>query len=375
MSEPLRHLYAIMSSVCDISWRQCLQAGNVNELGKSDSPTDLYGDGQVGRRIEGASSVNRLIARILPVADMLLLPAIYPSAWLLKQIRAEGVHRLPACRKALMKVGVFPVRNHYYEPQFDFRNARRPYSKDRSLPGIHWNVEEQIQMLSAFTYGEELRNIPHQKPDTLEFYFNNGTFEAGDAEYWYQLLRVTKPRRIYEIGSGNSTLMAIKAIQKNREEDARYSCEHVCVEPFRNPWLEQTRVSVVRKRVEELDVEFFAALERNDILFIDSSHVIRPQGDVLFEYLEVLPILKKGVIVHVHDVFSPRDYLAHWLVEEVRLWNEQYLLEAFLSHNESWRIIGACNYLHHAHYEKLKAVAPYLSPENEPGSFYIRKVR
>ena len=319
--------------------------------------------------------MNRMTARILPVIDVLLLPFVYPAAWLLKQIRKEGVERLPACRRALMNVGVFPVRNHYYEPQFDFRNLGKAHSEDRALPGICWNVEGQVQMLSRLRFGAELANIPQGKPNGLEFYFNNGTFEAGDAEYWYQLIRVVKPRRIFEIGSGNSTLMAVKAVRRNYEDDDSYTCDHVCVEPYRSPWLEELGVSVVRQRVEDLGIEFFSALERNDILFIDSSHVIRPQGDVLFEYLEVLPRLNRGVIVHVHDIFSPRDYLTRWLKEEVKFWNEQYLFEAFLSDNEKWRIIGACNYLHHNHYAKLKAVAPYLSPGKEPGSFYIQKVQ
>ena len=121
-------------------------------------------------------------------------------------------------------------------------------------------------------------------------------------------------------------------------------------------------------------MEFFSELEENDILFIDSSHIIRPQGDVLFEYLELIPILNKGVIVHVHDIFSPKNYLREWLEDEVRFWNEQYLLEAFLSHNNTWKIIGALNYLHHNHYEKLKSVAPFLTPDREPGSFYIQRI-
>jgi hypothetical protein len=80
------------------------------------------------------------------------------------------------------------------------------------------------------------------------------------------------------------------------------------------------------------------------------------------------------VIVHVHDIFSPRNYLKQWLQDEVRFWNEQYLLEAFLTHNSAWKIVGALNYLHHYHYEKLSAVAPFLTPEREPGSFYIQKI-
>ncbi len=95
---------------------------------------------------------------------------------------------------------------------------------------------------------------------------------------------------------------------------------------------------------------------------------------MLFEYLELLPTLKKGVIVHVHDIFSPKNYPKQWLEKEVIFWNEQYLLEAFLSHNNNWKIIGALNYLLHNHYEELKAVAPFLTHDKEPGSFYIQKV-
>ena len=95
---------------------------------------------------------------------------------------------------------------------------------------------------------------------------------------------------------------------------------------------------------------------------------------MLFEYLEIIPTLTKGVIVHVHDIFSPRNYPKEWIEDEVKFWNEQYLLEAFLSHNHSWEVIGALNYLHHNHYAKLKAVAPYLTPDREPGSFYLQRV-
>jgi hypothetical protein len=110
-------------------------------------------------------------------------------------------------------------------------------------------------------------------------------------------------------------------------------------------------------------------------VFVDSTHVIRPQGDVLFECLELLPSLKKGVIVHIHDIFSPRDYLEEWLREKVRLWNEQYMLEAFLTANAEWKITAALNFLQHHHYEALEKACPFLTPQREPASFYIQKIR
>jgi predicted O-methyltransferase YrrM len=274
---------------------------------------------------------------------------------------------------AFVKVGVYPILDHYYEPQFCHSAPLRDFCEDRDLPAIDWNVIGQLEMLERFEFSAELANIPQQKPKDLGFYLNNGSFESGDAEVWYQFVRTLKPKRIIEIGSGNSTLMAIDAIEKNRQDDRDYRCEHVCIEPYEMPWLEESGVAVVRERVETLETSFFCQLEENDILFIDSSHMIRPQGDVVFEILELLPSLKKGVIVHLHDIFSPKNYLKQWLQDQVRFWNEQYLLEAFLSHNDSWEILAALNYLHHNHYERLKSVAPQLTPAREPGSFYIRR--
>lgn len=317
---------------------------------------------------------NRQVVRaVLPWVDLMLIPLTYLAAVLLRAVRNVGVQRLPHCRQVLLRVGVFPIRNHYYEPQFDFRQSSLNSGYARSLPGIDWNLEVQRALLRQMVFASELDEIDHEASSMESFHFSNGMFESGDAEYWYQMIRLFKPRRIIEIGSGYSTLMARRAVLRNASEDAEYFCSHSCVEPFEAPWLDQLGVSVVRRRVEELGVSFFSELSENDILFIDSSHVIRPGGDVLFECLELLPSLRLGVIVHFHDVFSPRSYPSSWLTDEVRLWNEQFLLEAFLTHSTCWEVIGALNYLHHSCFEELRAVAPYLTTEREPGSFYIRR--
>lgn len=318
--------------------------------------------------------MKKLLIALLPVLDALLVVFVYPAAWLLKSVRRAGVHRLRLSRKALSAVGVFPIRDHYYEPQFDMSESKRPFSQERVLPGIDWNVPGQLALLDQLAFSRELADLPMEKTDDRVFHLKNTLFESGDAEFWYQLIRLKKPRKIYEIGSGHSTLMAIRAIEKNQKDDPGYTCKHVCVEPYEMPWLERTRITVVRKKVEDMDVAFFADLEENDILFIDSSHMIRPEGDVLFEYLELLPTLRRGVIVHIHDIFSPRNYLKAWLMDEVRFWNEQYLLEAFLSHNREWKVMGALNYLRHNHFAQLKTVAPFLTEDREPGSFYLQRL-
>lgn len=313
------------------------------------------------------------LKRLLPVIDILLAIAVYPTALFMKAIRKAGLQRLPLCRRALLQVGVLPIRNHYYEPLFDDRLLKYPLEQPRQLPGIDWNVDEQLSLLECFGFNDELAGILNRKTDDLTFHFDNGSFGSGDAEYLYNLIREKKPQRIFEIGSGNSTLMAIRAVRRNREESPGYECKHLCIEPYEMPWLEKTGVKVLREKVESLDLAMFSELGENDLLFIDSSHIIRPQGDVLFEYLQLLPTLRSGVIVHIHDIFSPRDYLREWIVDQIKLWNEQYLLEAFLSCNSQWKIIGALNYLKHDHFELLREKCPYLTQDREPGSFYIQR--
>jgi hypothetical protein len=314
------------------------------------------------------------VKRLLPMVDVFVAPFVYPAAFLLKLIRMAGVHRLPRSKKALLQVGVFPVRNHYFEPLFDSRHLRHHLRQNRSLPGISWNVAEQLDLLKRCRFQTELESMPASKNGDLAFDFDNVAFGGGDADFLYNMIRLKKPARIFEIGSGHSTLMAIEAIDRNKKENPGYSCKHLCIEPYEQPWLERAGVIVVRQRVEELDVAFFSELEKDDLLFIDSSHVIRPQGDVLFEYLELLSSLKTGVVVHIHDIFSPGDYPEVWIKDEVRLWNEQYLLEAFLTGNRDWKIIGALNCLHHNHFEALRAACPYLTADCEPGSFYMQKI-
>ncbi len=266
-------------------------------------------------------------------------------------------------QKILRKVGVYPIRDHYYDPQFKFDHLKYPLDKDRNLPAIDFNDQTQLQLLKAFSYEKELSALPLKKTKEAAFFYDNGAFESGDAEYLYNIIRHFRPKRMIEIGSGNSTLMAREAIAQNKREDSAYVCDHTCIEPYEMPWLESVGVKVLRKKVE------------NDILFIDSSHMIRPQGDVLFEYLEILPRIKKGVLIHIHDIFTPRNYPESWIVRDVRFWNEQYLLEAFLSYNDKFEILGALNYLSHHYKRQFAEKCPIfkIQEKREPGSFWLRR--
>jgi hypothetical protein len=117
-------------------------------------------------------------------------------------------------------------------------------------------------------------------------------------------------------------------------------------------------------------------LEENDILFIDSSHVLKIGSDVQYEYLEILPRLNKGVIVHIHDIFLPAEYRKEWVLKDHIFWTEQYLLQAFLAFNDNFEILWAGSYMHLKHPDKLEvAFNSYRRNERWPGSFWIKKIR
>jgi hypothetical protein len=96
---------------------------------------------------------------LVALADVLMLPCVYCSALLLGTIRRLGVFKFPHCKNALLNVGVFPLSNHYYEPRFDYRNIKNPFSRERILPGIDWNVKEQLGLLDMFSFSEELEAV------------------------------------------------------------------------------------------------------------------------------------------------------------------------------------------------------------------------
>ncbi len=315
--------------------------------------------------VRSALSSVRTVLNI--IIDFVYSPLTLLSAILLRSARERNFRHFRLSKSILLRVGVFPIVDHYYEPLFHPRHLSGPSRVVRNLPGINLNDREQLEVLGSFTFNAELEKFPVSKPDNPHtFYYNNDAFCSGDAEYLYNVIRRFEPRKVIEIGSGYSTLMAAAAIKANAT-----GCQHTCIEPFEHPWLDQIGVEVIRERVERIDLSLFKSLQANDILFIDSSHMIRPQGDVLFEYLEILPVLQKGVLVHIHDISTPYDYPREMLGRY--FWNEQYLLEAFLSLNSDYRIIAALNYLSHRYTDEFSSKCPVFKTQigREPGSFWM----
>lgn len=337
---------------------------------------------QANQKLAVKSSLRRFYISNKTAIDLALKPVDFvfaliaiPAAYALLLYRTLGSARFPLTTQLLKRIGVFPVRNHYFEPLFDDRILKAPLNTRRLLPGVDLNESGQVDFLGKLCHSQELidLNLSKESDDLPEtFFINNGSFEAGDADFLFQFIRHIKPNKLVEIGSGHSTKLARIAMQRNFDETDR-AYEHICIEPYEQDWLEElSGVRVLRSRVEDCNLNWADYLQAGDLLFVDSSHIIRPQGDVLTEYLEIFPSLRPGVLVHVHDIFTPYDYPKSWVVDDVRFWNEQYLLEALLTHSTRYEVVAALNFLKNSHYDALKRVCPYLDKNHEPGSFYFR---
>jgi len=271
-------------------------------------------------------------------------------------------------------VHVTPV--HFYSPLPDTsRLADEIWKRESELVGIDMNDEGQLHLLSEVfpQFRAEYEALPTspKEDDPFQFYLGNAMFDGTDALVYYCMLRHLQPRRVIEVGSGHSTRLAAQAARVNG------ATELVCVEPYPHETLQRGfpgLTSVIASPVEEVSLDVFGALDGGDVLFIDSSHVVRVGGDVTYLYLEVLPRLKPGVVVHVHDVFFPREYPRAWTMDELRFWNEQYLLQTFLAFNSEFSVLLANSYLAARHREAMKEAFP-TSPWWGGGSFWMERRR
>jgi hypothetical protein len=302
-----------------------------------------------------------------------LAVAAFPFAIPFLSLSSSQRLNLRHARRLQDIIRVTVLRNDFYEPTIGAieRKPRGP----RELPGIDFNLAKQKEVLRRFSWASELIALHSRQLGHHRIMINNDFFAEGDAEALYSFVRTFKPRTAIEVGAGFSTTFIQCAAKANAEEDPKYTLRHICFEPYRNPWLESLGPVIRRERVEDADLALFRALQPNDILLIDSSHILRTQGDVESEILRIVPSVAPGVLVHFHDIFSPRDYPDAWIHDRRLLWNEQYAVEAFLSFNSSFEIVLALNYLHHLKEPDLYRAFPLLeaNPSAEPGSLWIRR--
>lgn len=282
------------------------------------------------------------------------------------------------------KLGIHIMRKSFYNPIPDtaLLSAKKNLWEEKELVGVDLNVEGQINMLEkVFPKFQKEVNFPLNSTSTpYEYYIKNGAFGLISAAVLHCMVRYFAPKVIIEVGSGNSTYISARACLMNYKEGQ--NTKLISIEPYPNQVLKKGfpgLSKLIPKKVEEVDLDIFSDLGEGDILFIDSSHVVRMGGDVNFLYLEVLPRLKNGVIIHIHDIFFPNQYPKDWIIRKRNFWTEQFLLQAFLTYNNQFKVLWCGSYIQLKYPEKLKLVFP---PPNGLGfqenyfssSFWMRKI-
>jgi predicted O-methyltransferase YrrM len=275
----------------------------------------------------------------------------------------------------------------YYSPlpvPSRLRATRERWQRPSELVGIDVDLEAMGALLQELvsTYGEDYQELPtYDEVKTLGY---GPGFTRVDALTLYLMLRHLKPRRYVEIGSGFSTFYSSRALARNEAEG--HPCRMTVIDPFPTEKLgELGAVEIRAQEVQDVPVEFFREIGADGVLFIDSTHVVRIDGDVPYLYLEAVPRLGEGAVVHVHDIhfpfqvpYPPDAYFfdAKW----PRYWTEAMLLQAFLSFNPAYRIELSTPLLRHHDEPLLAATLPgYQGVEagdfdTHFGSIWLRKV-
>jgi hypothetical protein len=239
--------------------------------------------------------------------------------------------------------GVGVELDHFYGPIPNLAELPADHFQRRSeLPGVEMRLQDQLAWVKEWdALAGELDALPAGSPEgPPRFSHDNPFFAGADANVLYALLRTQRPSRMVEVGSGQSTLLSAQALARNSKEGSR--CRFTAYEPFPAEYLRAGPIEgldeLVSLPAQRIPPEAFEELTAGDVLFIDSSHVLKTGSDVQSLYLEVIPRLAKGVWVHIHDIFFPLEYPEPWVRQEHRFWTEQYLLQAFLAFNAAWQV-------------------------------------
>ena len=281
---------------------------------------------------------------------------------------------------ALRRACGFVPPGHFYSPLPDFDEIRQEEPRifgpvSREVAGVDLRETEQLSLLGELA--KFYPDIPFRSGPTpgLRYHYENQSYEYSDGIMLHCMLRHLKPKRLIEIGSGYSSCVTLDTNDLFLDG----SLETTFIEPYPDLLMslisdaDRSRVTIIPKRLQEVDLAVFSRLGAGDILFIDSTHVSKIDSDVNRLFFEILPALAPGVVIHVHDIFYPFEYPKEW-IRFGRAWNEMYVLRAFLQFNSSFRILLMNTQIAQFYRPFLQANMP-LCLENTGGSIWLEKCR
>lgn len=297
---------------------------------------------------------------LLPILAGTLKILMWARTGIREELQSHGVNIIPVNFYSTVP-SIEEIRN-----SFEFEQNESPPYLDSSI----FDVEHMLQVLKwLMPYSSEFNPPVHgdeEKPSS--YFWGNSQFSHSDAMAYYAMIRHLKPKRIVEVGSGFSTLVASAALAQNG------SGEIICIEPFPRPFLSvvPSVTQVVETPVQQLDSDFFnQLLTDGDILFIDSTHTVKVGSDCVHLYLRILPALEHKVMIHVHDVFLPEAMPQKWALDAHIYWTEQYLLLAYLLDNPRAKVWFGSNY-HQLMNQEILAEMMHGRGQAGGGSFWFQ---
>ncbi len=295
----------------------------------SDASKILESDAQISS-LAISQSQERLIKEIPDIAKILRDYGSRPGGWI-----------APRITKLFQQQGLTLVANTFYSvnPDLNELDARDWRSKKYETA---WKLVKtkplDLILTEISRFASELSDVPASIPDEEgKFYWDNPMFSPLDAVAYYGVIRSSEPQRIIEVGSGYSTSVALRALDR-----ASPRPKLTCIEPYPSSFLlknEHRLGALIQRKIQNVEPNIFEILEKNDILFIDSSHCSRLSSDLNFLIFEAIPRLKPGVLIHFHDIFLPSEYPRSWIEDIGIMWNEQYMILALLMLSDSFEVL------------------------------------
>jgi hypothetical protein len=250
------------------------------------------------------------------------------------------------------------------------------WARAAPMPGLELELDRQLEWLKQLAPAMAELDAPLAPPEPGTavdgFHLANPMFGPMDAYVLYAVVRDLRPRRVLELGSGYSTLVIERALGANAASGSARSA-HEVVDPHPSELLGRaTRSLTVRaESAAATPEEMFTSLAAGDLLFVDTSHVVVPGGEVVRLVLELLPALAPGVTVHFHDIYRPFEY-PRALYDVFGLhWQEQYLLQAFLAFNPGFEVLCANQALWRLRRERIESLLPSQQLVAEPSSLWF----
>ncbi len=269
------------------------------------------------------------------------------------------------------------LKKDFYSPLTSVRDLKakeQRWNKPSVLKGVAFDVKKMENLFSSLltTYLAEFSSLP-PFDELIKKGYGPG-YTAVDGLTLYMMIRTFKPKQYIEIGSGLSTYYSALASEKNRQEG--HPVKITCIDPY--PYKALTsipEINVIQKEVQDVELALFEDLLANDIFFIDSSHMVKVDGDVPYLILEILPSLKVGINIHVHDIPFPYNVpypASEWVFNQPwpMLWNEAMILQAFLCFNKDFTIELSTPLIRYYDEPFLRKNIPfYESVEENPRTF------